>query len=389
MTFDWTLIEALLHSMADHPWTATVVILTVSVALVAGMHWLARGLNDGRRPWQQRLRVRLGVPVDKKFGEMKWLLLAMHFFLWQFVVYLLLHAWGLHEASETFLRTLFSQGFTVGGVRVVIGKLLGGLLAFVALFTFTRWLRRKLERDWLVRAGVEPSTRDTVATLFGYITFVIALLVGLSYAGLDLGKLAIVAGALSVGIGFGLQNIVSNFVSGIILLFERPVRIGDFIEVGGSQGVVRKMRIRATEIETSDRETVIVPNSNLLSNPVRNRNLRTRMGRVVLGVGVAYGSDPRQVSDLLKKVAAQHASVRGTPTVQFVNFGASSLDFELLVPIVDADAKGSVASDLRFAIIAAFREAGIEMPFPQQDIWVRGLPASTAAAGDGKSPQDS
>jgi potassium efflux system protein len=389
MVIDALFFDQLLRSMATHPWVATVVILGASIALVTGMHLLARGLNDGRHPWQQRLRARLGVPADKKFGEMKWLLLTMHFFLWQFVVYLLLHAWGLHDESEAFLRALFSHGFTVGGVRIVIGKLLGGVLAFVVLFTFTRWLRRKLERDWLVRAGVEPSTRDTVATLFGYITFVIALLVGLSYAGLDLGKLAIVAGALSVGIGFGLQNIVSNFVSGIILLFERPVRIGDFIDVGGSQGIVRKMRIRATEIETADRETIIVPNSNLISNPVRNRNLRTRMSRVVLNVSVAHGSDPKQVSDLLKKVAAQHASVRGTPAVQFTNFGPSSLDFELSAPIADAEAKGGIASDLRFAIIAAFKDAGIELPSPKQDVWVRGLPAAAPAGGDRQTPQAS
>jgi small-conductance mechanosensitive channel len=213
-----------------------------------------------------------------------------------------------------------------------------------------------------------------VATLFGYITFVIAVLVGLSYAGLDLSKLAIVAGALSVGIGFGLQNIVSNFVSGLILLFERPVRTGDFISVTGAEGVVRKMRIRATEIETGDRETIIVPNSNLLSNPVRNRNLRTRMSRVVLTVGVAYGTDPERVRVVLKEVAVKHPLVRGEAMVLFTNFGASSLDFELSASIADVDAKGQVASDLRFSISAAFRDAGIEMPFPQQDVYIRSVP---------------
>jgi potassium efflux system protein len=369
----------LLHELAAHPWTSTVGILCVAALLVVVMHVLARGLDDGRHPWQQRLRARLGIPADKKFHEIKWLLLAAHFFLWQFVAYLLMHAWGWHDESEELLRTLFSKGFMLGGVRIVIGKLLAGMLMFLALFTFTRWLRRKLERDWLVRAGVEPSTRDTVATLFGYITFIIAVLVGLSYAGLDLSKLAIVAGALSVGIGFGLQNIVSNFVSGLILLFERPIRTGDFINVSGSEGIVRKMRIRATEIETGDRETIIVPNSNLLSNPVRNRSLRTRMGRVVLNVGVAYGSDPEKVREVLRKVAGAHKSVRGDAVVMFTNFGASSLDFELSAPIIDSDAKGGVASDLRFAIVAAFKDAGIEMPFPQQDVYIRSLPDGALA----------
>ncbi len=364
----------LLRALAAQPWTSTIVILGAAALLVVVMHVLARGLNDGRHPWQQRLRARLGVPADKKFQEIRWLLLTMHFFLWQFVAYLLMHAWGWHDESEELLKTLFSKGFMLGGVRIVIGKLLAGMLMFLALFTFTRWLRRKLERDWLVRAGVEPSTRDTVATLFGYITFIIAMLVGLSYAGLDLSKLAIVAGALSVGIGFGLQNIVSNFVSGLILLFERPIRTGDFINVSGSEGIVRKMRIRATEIETGDRETIIMPNSNLLSNPVRNRSLRTRMGRVVLNVGVAYGSDPELVRKVLKEVAAKHPAIRGEGAVLFTNFGASSLDFELSAPIIDGDGKGGVASDLRFSIIAAFAQAGIEMPFPQQDVYIRSLP---------------
>ena len=380
----------LLRALAAQPWISTIVILGAAALLVVLMHVLARGLNDGRYPWQQRLRARLGIPADKKFHEIKWLLLTAHFFLWQFVAYLLMHAWGWHDESEELLRTLFSKGFMLGGVRIVIGKLLAGVLMFVALFTFTRWLRRKLERDWLVRAGVEPSTRDPVATLFGYITFIIAVLVGLSYAGLDLSKLAIVAGALSVGIGFGLQNIVSNFVSGLILLFERPIRTGDFINVSGSEGIVRKMRIRATEIETGDRETIIMPNSNLLSNPVRNRSLRTRMGRVVLNVGVAYGSDPELVRKVLKEVAAKHPAIRGEGAVLFTNFGASSLDFELSAPIIDSDAKGGVASDLRFAIVAAFAKAGIEMPFPQQDVYIRSLPegalAPRPAADGGEGP---
>ncbi|MGC4062371.1 MAG: mechanosensitive ion channel [Aquabacterium sp.] len=163
------------------------------------------------------------------------------FFCWQYVAYLLLHIWGLRDESESLLRTVV-DGIAIGGVKIVVGKLLIGMLLFIVLLTFTRWLRRKLEVDWLVKAGVEASTRDAAATLFGYVTFLIAALTAPPVpAGVDLSKLAIVAGALSVGIGFGLQNIVSNFVSGLILLFERPVRTGDYINVDGSEGIVRRM----------------------------------------------------------------------------------------------------------------------------------------------------
>ncbi|MGH8444569.1 MAG: mechanosensitive ion channel family protein [Solimonas sp.] len=390
MDFDWDISGRVLAQLEQYPLYSTIGVLLAAILFVIGMHALARTLDAGRYYWQRRLRAWLGVPDQRKIGELKWLLITVHFFLWQYVAYLLLHIWGLRDEGESLLRTLFSSGFKVGGVRVVVGKLLAGMLLFIILFTFTRWLRRKLEYDWLVKAGVEPSTRDAAATLFGYITFVATALIGVSYAGVDLSKLAIVAGALSVGIGFGLQNIVSNFVSGLILLFERPIRTGDFINVAGSEGVVRKMRIRATEIETGDRETIIMPNSNLLSNPVRNRNLRTRASRLALTVSVAYGSDPEQVKAILLKLAGEHPAIVGTPGpgVLFTNFGASSLDFELGAPIVDADAKGGVASDLRFAIARAFREAGIEMPFPQQDVHIRSLPEGFKACASPDATPD-
>jgi potassium efflux system protein len=376
LNFDWDLSAHVLRQLERWPLYSTVAILVLAVGFVVALHALARTLNVGRYGWQRRLRAWLGVADDKKIGELRWLLITVHFFLWQYVAYLLLHIWGLRDESEGLLRTLFSSGITIGGVKIVVGKLLIGALLFIVLFTFTRWLKRKLETDWLVKAGVEASTRDAAATLFGYVTFVIAALIGVSYAGVDLSKLAIVAGALSVGIGFGLQNIVSNFVSGLILLFEQPIRTGDYINVSGSEGIVRRMRIRATEIETGDRETIIMPNSNLLSNPVRNRNLRSRASRVVLPVSVAYGSNPEQVRDLLLQAAAAHPGIAKIPAavVLFTNFGASSLDFELQAPINDADAKGGIASDLRFAITRAFGDAGIEMPFPQQDVHIRSVP---------------
>ncbi|MFP5306534.1 MAG: mechanosensitive ion channel family protein [Gammaproteobacteria bacterium] len=375
-----------------HPALSSVAIVTVTVLVLATLHGVARGLDAGRRVWHRRLRARLGVAEGRPIGELRWMLVALHLVLWPLTLWALLQVWGLHDTGRELGARLFSAGVGIGNVNIVPAKLLLGLIYFLALLTFTRWLKSKIERDWLPRTGIEYSTREAVATLFGYATFALAVLVGLSVAGFDFTKLAIIAGALSIGIGFGLQNVVSNFVSGLIILFERPVRTGDYVFVGQTEGFVRRIRIRSTEIETRDRESVIVPNSDLLSNHVRNLNLRDEYGRVIIGVGVAYGSDTARVKQTLLAVAAGHervvhdGQVPGLPgpMVYFVNFGASSLDFELRAYVLEIGERMSVASDLRFAIDAAFREAGIQIPFPQQDVWLRGAPdlqALSASAG--------
>ncbi len=369
-------MDAGLELLLANPTQASGFILVCAALLVMGMHTLARGLNEGRSTWHRRLRTRLGVEDGQSIGELRWMLLMMHLVLWPTVVWALLHVWGLHDRGHVLRTILFSTGFSLGSITVVPGKLLLGALYFLVLLTFTRWIKSKMERDWLPRTRVEASTRDSIAMVFGYVTFIIAAAVGLSVAGFNLTKLAIVAGALSVGIGFGLQNIVNNFISGLIILFERPVKQGDYVVVRDTQGFVRRIRIRSTEIRTWDRETIIVPNSDLLSNHLKNLNLADRYARVTVPVGVARGVDTAVVKRTLLAVAAEHplifqegdlSTVSG-PSVVFANFGASSLDFELRAFVRDSSKRTSIASDLRFAIDAAFRQAGIEMPLPQQEI---------------------
>jgi potassium-dependent mechanosensitive channel len=179
-----------------------------------------------------------------------------------------------------------------------------------------------------------------------------------------------------VGIGFGLQNIVNNFVSGLILLFERPIRTGDWIVVGGTEGYVRRISIRSTQVQTFDRADVIVPNSELISGVVTNWMLRDSHGRVRVPVGVAYGSDTLLVKEILLRVAHEHSLViQGSavvpdPYVWFLSFGDSALNFELCAFVRDVSRRTTVLSDLNFAIDAAFREAGIQIPFPQRDLHV-------------------
>jgi small-conductance mechanosensitive channel len=208
---------------------------------------------------------------------------------------------------------------------------------------------------------------------------IIAAIIGLSLAGFSFTNLAIIAGALSVGIGFGLQNIVNNFISGIILLFERPIRTGDWVVVGNTEGYVRKISIRSTQIETFDRADVIVPNSELISNQVTNWMLRDPWGRVIVPVGVAYGSDVEKVREVLLAIASEHPLVItdnsrvSPPRVLFRGFGDSSLNFELRCFIRNVDQRLVTLSELNFAIEKGLREANIQIPFPQRDLHLRSI----------------
>jgi potassium efflux system protein len=201
------------------------------------------------------------------------------------------------------------------------------------------------------------------------------VLVGVSYAGLDVTNLAIVAGALSVGIGFGLQSIVNNFVSGLILLIERPIKVGDWIVVGEHQGYVRRISVRSTEIETFDRASLILPNSELITGTVQNWTHRNSMGRVVVPVGVSYDCDPEHVVDVLKAAVARCESLLKFPQpfISFDNFGDSSLDFTVRAYIRDVNNSLSAKTEIRTAIAKAFQAEGIEIPFPQRDIHLRDL----------------
>jgi len=201
----------------------------------------------------------------------------------------------------------------------------------------------------------------------------------LAEAGIDLQKIALIAGALSVGIGFGLQSVVSNFVSGLILLAERPIRVGDSIVVKGEEGWVRRIRVRATEIETFERASVIIPNSELITGVVKNWTHANTMGRIILKIGVDYASDPEQVRDLLLACANEHPQVVDVPPPRalLLNFGDNALEFELRCVVKDFDWSLVVKSDLYFAILRRLRAAGIRIPAPQREVRV---------VGDGAAP---
>jgi len=270
-------------------------------------------------------------------------------------------------------------------------------LADVAIFVISVWFSFALARlvtflldeDVLPRLSLHRGVGSTVSRLTYYAVLLVGFLIALSAAGLGLDRFTVIVGAFGVGIGFGLQNIVNNFVSGLILLFERPIQVGDKVQVGQLMGEVTNIGTRASTIRTFDGSEVIVPNGNLISEQVVNWTLSDLQRRVEVTVGTAYGTDPEKVLKILVEVAAAHEYVlpKPEPMALFMGFGDSSLDFSLRAWIVDFDKGFKVRSDLSVAINRAFSEAGIEIPFPQRDLHIRSMSPEVEEAIDKKKPE--
>lgn len=347
----------------------------VSIALFASLEKVTN-LMEEMPPGQNALILRtlLGYKPDETVKGLRLGRRIFNFLILGAALFGFLRIWNLTAIQNTTLGNLFFQGFRVGDIQIIPVRIVSAIVIFLLISSATRWLKKQMEEKWFTNSRLDKGERQSIVTLTGYLATAFALLFSLSVAGFALKNLAIIAGALSVGIGFGLQNIVNNFVSGLILLFERPVRPGDWVVVGSTEGYVKRVSIRFTHIETFDRADVLVPNSELVSNQVTNWMLRDPFGRIEVSVGVAYGTDTRLVHKILIKVAEEHPMVFTRsrlvpdPKVLFTSFGDSSLDFRLRCYIRDIDHRLTVRSELLFAIEEAFRKEEIEIPFPQRVI---------------------
>jgi potassium-dependent mechanosensitive channel len=349
-------------------------ILAFVYLLLLWVDGFMQGLGDDSAATGRWLKERAGLEQRRREQLMLPIGLFLKFAVLVLSVPLILLQWGYRwpDISDWYSQLFF--GFHIGNTQVSFAVLLASIIVFGLAYGAARLFQGWLDARILKPAGISGGVRDSIRIGVGYVGIVIAALAAFSYAGFNLSNLAILAGAFSVGIGFGLQSVVNNFVSGLILLAERPIKVGDLVVVGGEEGYVRKISVRSTEVETAERARVLIPNSCFITEKVKNWTLRDNIRRIVIPVSVGYGCDPRKVRATLLKVAQDNPHVMTTPapSVDF-DFGTDTLNFKVYAFVDDLNKGGSTSTDLRIAILDAFNEAGIAIPFRQTDATPRNM----------------
>jgi potassium-dependent mechanosensitive channel len=287
----------------------------------------------------------------------------------------ILDIWEVSASPAETWSYITGIGTPIAGVDVTIGRVMAAIVLVYLAVLFSWILRTFAKSEVYPRWEMERGVGDSINALVHYFLITVGVFIGLGALGVELQNFAIVAGALGVGIGFGLQNIVNNFVSGLILLFERPVRVGDTVVIGTELGAIKKIGLRSTTVQTFDQAEVIVPNADLVSEKVTNWTLTDPVARLILPVGVAYGTDVHKVLELLREAASSSPEVLPTPEPQtlFMEFGDSALEFELRVWVKELRFRLAVRSAILAEVDRLFREHDIEIPFPQRDLHLRSV----------------
>ena len=276
------------------------------------------------------------------------------------------------EYAKTLWNMISSPLFQLSGNNISVFSLIAAVCIFYIAVRISKY-SEKLVHKALKDKDIDPGVKGSIERFSRYLTLLLGAFITLDTLGISLSSLAALGAVLMVGVGFGLQNITQNFIAGLILLFERPIKKGDLVEVGGTVGRVLDIQARSTIIQTRDDITIIVPNSQFISEQVVNESFTGEKVRLHIKIGVAYGSDVDKVKEVLLKVADENQRVikNPHPSVLFDNFGDSSLDFTLLVWVRDLWIEDLIRSDIRFAIDREFRKEDICIPFPQRDLHLK------------------
>ncbi|MEQ8603140.1 MAG: mechanosensitive ion channel [Marivibrio sp.] len=343
----------------------------LGTGLVVGVLYILRGLFReliGLGASSRFMRDTLGVEHKTRARLKFWARAFMDLVVIALGVLVVAPNWGVSQLEILRWLSEAFEGFSVGNVRISVADIFFGLVTFAVILTLTSATKRALAERVLPETDIDEGVQHSVTAGVGYLGFVVAVALAIAMMGVDLSNIAIIAGALSVGIGFGLQNIVNNFVSGLILLIERPIKAGDWVVVGENEGFVRQISMRATEIETWHRASVIVPNADLLSSALKNWTHKDKYGRIDVDVGVALDSDVKQVEKVLIQIARRHPRVVRwpQPAALILDFGNSRIEFQLRVFSDDIVWAWFIASDLRYEIVRRFRDEGIVIPYDHQ-----------------------
>ncbi len=343
--------------------------LIISLILCGVLEIVRRSLIDIIK------RIVIAGPWLKKYKGHKRLVEKMDFWLKVIInptiilvgIFMLLNLWGLPGDFMLSAVKKLLFGFKIGGIQISLIAIALGIGVFFGSLTVMRIIKKHLAENVLPKIDMDDGVKHSLISGVSFLGFIISALLGIISIGIDLTNLAFIAGALSVGIGFGLQDVIKNLVAGVIILFERPVKVGDWVVLGGIEGTIKQINIRSTELLSFDKMSVIIPNATLISSSVTNKTHGDFMSRQSVAVGVAYGSDVEKVKNILLECANEHKLVMKNPApyVLFKDFGSSSLDFELRCYVRDIRNGWTVPSDLRYMINKRFIEEGIEIPFPQ------------------------